>query len=84
MICFPGPMHSFAKPTEGGGGIGREGESESKREGEEREKQCHQYLSSQSDDTGEVALVFSHTLKVAENTLELGSLRCHSPLTAQK
>ena len=55
-------------------------ETEREREGgREREKL---YLSSQSDDTGEVAPVLGHTLEVAEHTLELGSLRCHSPLTA--
>ena len=42
------------------------------------------YLSPQSDDTGKVAPVLSHTLEVAQHTLELCSLSCHSPLTVQR
>ena len=56
---------------------------EGKRE-RERERESEMYLSPQSDDTGEVAPVLSHTLEVAQHTLELCSLSCHSPLTVQR
>ena len=61
---------------------GRERKGEREKEGEREEGSKKLYLSSQSDDTGEVAPVLSHTLEVAEHTLELGSLCCHSSLTA--
>ena len=93
MDTYPGPIRSYrtgdrerGREGERKGGRERQGEREAGREGgREGEREGGReklYLSSQSDDTGEVAPILGHTLEVAEHTLELGSLRCHSSLTA--